>query len=147
MNFERMQTNDVAEVLAIEQAVFAYPWSRTNFLDSLASGYEAWVVRDANRTLLGYVLLMMILDEAHLLNIALRSESQGQGLGRALMDKALAIARGNEALTMFLEVRPSNLRAMATYERYGFAQIGRRKSYYQAANNTREDAVVMSMAL
>jgi [ribosomal protein S18]-alanine N-acetyltransferase len=147
MNFERMQADDVAEVLAIEQSVFPHPWSRGNFLDSLASGYEAWVVRDAAQNMLGYVLLMMILDEAHLLNIALRADAQGQGMGRLLMDKAMSIARGKNALSLFLEVRPSNSRALATYQRYGFDRVGLRKNYYPAANNGREDAVVMRLAL
>ncbi|MEN9864913.1 MAG: Ribosomal-protein-S18p-alanine acetyltransferase [Pseudomonadota bacterium] len=147
MNFARMQVDDVAEVLAIEQAVFPWPWSRGNFLDSLASGYEAWVVRDAEQVLLGYLLVMMVLDEAHLLNIALRTDAQGQGHGRLLMDKAVSIARGKEALTIFLEVRPSNTRAIDTYQRYGFNQVGLRKNYYPAANNSREDAVIMSLVL
>jgi [ribosomal protein S18]-alanine N-acetyltransferase len=142
-----MQSADVDEVAAIECQVYPHPWSRGNFMDSLASGYQAWVVRSDAGALLGYFLLMPAVDEAHLLNVAVAAGHQGQGLGRYLLDKAAACARGLSMESMLLEVRPSNTRALEFYRRYGFSQIGRRKGYYPASNNLCEDAIVMRLPL
>ena len=147
MTLVRMCADDVGEVLAIEETVFPYPWSRGNFLDSLVSGYDCWVLRDGANAVTGYMLVMMILDEAHLLNIAVRQDRQRQGAGRLLMDHAVVIARNKAAVRLLLEVRPSNVRAIEIYQRYGYSQIGRRKNYYPAPNNAREDAILMSLPI
>lgn len=147
LQYEPMQTSDLDDVVALEQTVYPHPWSRANFDDSLASGYQAWVLRDAAGELLGYFLLMAIVDEAHLLNVAVSAERQGQGLGRFLLNQAVACARGLGMESVLLEVRPSNARALEIYQRYGFQQIGRRKAYYPAANQQREDAIVMRFGI
>jgi len=147
LNYEPMQQGDIEDVLALEQAVYPHPWSRANFLDSLASGYQAWLLRDQAGELLGYFLLMAIVDEAHLLNVAVSARQQGQGLGRFLLNQAVACARGLGMESVLLEVRPSNTRALEIYERYGFVRIGLRKAYYPAANQQREDAIVMRFSL
>lgn len=147
LNYEPMQEADLAEVLELEQTVYPHPWSMANFVDSLASAYQAWVLRDPDGELLGYFLLMAIVDEAHLLNVAVSAERQGQGLGRFLLNQAVACARGLGMESMLLEVRPSNERALEIYRRYGFQTIGRRKGYYPAANQQREDAIVMRFEL
>jgi ribosomal-protein-alanine N-acetyltransferase len=144
---EPMRVEDLGEVQAIENDVYPHPWTRGNFLDSLYSGYETWVLRDEAGTLVGYFLLMVAVDEAHLLNITVRRDLQGQGLARMLLDHVVLLAREKKMHSVLLEVRPSNLRAKAVYERYGFTQIGRRKGYYPAVGNTREDAIVMSLPL
>jgi ribosomal-protein-alanine N-acetyltransferase len=105
------------------------------------------VVRDQTGDLLGYFLLMAIVDEAHLLNVAVSAGKHGQGLGRFLLNQAVACARGLGMTSMLLEVRPSNTRALRIYERYGFKQIGRRKGYYPAADQQREDAIVMRFGI
>ena len=147
LNYAPMQESDLQEVVELEQTVYPYPWSMTNFIDSLASGYEAWVLRDTDNELMGYFLLMAIVDEAHLLNVAVSAERQGQGLGRFLLNQAVACARGLGMESVLLEVRPSNTRALEIYQRYGFQTIGRRKGYYPAANQQREDAIVMRFGL
>lgn len=147
LNYEPMRQADLADVLALEESVYPHPWSMGNFVDSLNSNYEAWVLRDQNGDLLGYFLLMGIVDEAHLLNVAVAASMQGQGLGRVLLNQAVACARGLGMESVLLEVRPSNQRALRIYERYGFKQIGRRKGYYPAANQQREDAIVMRFGI
>jgi ribosomal-protein-alanine N-acetyltransferase len=142
-----MAVADVDEVLALEQSVFPHPWSRANFVDSLASGYDAWVLREQGGALAGYFLLMYAVDEAHLLDVALAAPRQRAGLGRYLLDRASARARQQGMESMLLEVRPSNLRALAVYRAYGFTEIGRRKGYYPAHEGQREDAIVMRMGL
>jgi len=147
LNYAPMQDTDLPEVLELEQTVYPYPWSMANFVDSLASGYQSWVLRDTDNELMGYFLLMAIVDEAHLLNVAVSAERQGQGLGRFLLNQAVACARGLGMESVLLEVRPSNTRALEIYQRYGFQTIGRRKGYYPAANQQREDAIVMRFGL
>jgi ribosomal-protein-alanine N-acetyltransferase len=143
----RMQVDDLPAVMAIENDVYPHPWTHGNFLDSLYSGYEIWTLRDASALLAGYFLLMLSVDEAHLLNIAVRRSMQGQGIGRLMLEHAAALARARDMKSILLEVRPSNDRAVMVYERYGFAGIGIRKGYYPLAGGNREDAIVMSLAL
>jgi ribosomal-protein-alanine N-acetyltransferase len=139
---------DVDEVYALEQSVFPHPWTRGNFTDSLASGYDAWVLREPDEgALAGYFLLMYAVDEAHLLDVAVAGTRQGTGLGRYLLDRIVARSRDMVMASVLLEVRPSNLRALQVYERFGYMQIGRRKGYYPAHQGQREDAIVMRYVL
>ena len=147
LRFAPMLPSDVDEVHALECSVFPHPWSRTNFTDSLASGYDAWTVRDADGALAGYYLLMYAVDEAHLLDVAVAAGRQRQGLGRYLLDRIGARAKEQGMESILLEVRPSNERALAVYHRYGYREIGRRKGYYPAHAGLREDAIVMRIAL
>ena len=147
LSFAPMSLGDVDEVHALECSVFPHPWSRGNFTDSLASGYDAWTVRDAAGVLAGYYILMYAVDEAHLLDVAVAAGRQGQGLGRHLLDRIGARAREQGMESVLLEVRPSNERALAVYRRYGYREIGRRKGYYPAHGGQREDAIVMRIAL
>lgn len=147
LRYMPMQRADVDDVFALEQSVYPHPWTLGNFKDSLASGYNAWVLRDDDHKLVGYFLLMPAVDEAHLLNVAVAAGRQGEGIGRYLLDKVCAVARGLGMESLLLEVRPSNTRALKVYEHYGFVQIGRRKGYYPAHNNEREDAIVMRLML
>lgn len=142
-----MVVADVDEVFALETSVYPHPWTRGNFIDSLAAGYHGWVLRDAAGALVGYFLLMGALDEGHLLNVAVAAPRQREGLGLYLLDKIAACARGQSMTSILLEVRPSNLRALKIYARYGFAEIGRRKAYYPAHHGQREDAIVMRYTL
>jgi ribosomal-protein-alanine N-acetyltransferase len=151
LRFAPMLLSDVDEVYALECSVFPYPWSRTNFTDSLASGYDAWTAREVDGprpgALAGYYLLMYAVDEAHLLDVAVAAGRQGQGLGRYLLDRIGTRAREQGMASVLLEVRPSNERALAVYRRYGYREIGRRKGYYPAHGGQREDAIVMRIVL
>jgi ribosomal-protein-alanine N-acetyltransferase len=142
-----MVVGDVDEVHALECSVFPHPWSRANFMDSLASGYDAWVLREPAGGLAGYFLLMYALDEAHLLDVAVAAPLHGRGVGRYLLDRIAARARAQRMASILLEVRPSNTRALGVYRRYGYEEIGRRRGYYPAHEGRREDAIVMRYML
>jgi ribosomal-protein-alanine N-acetyltransferase len=131
------------EVVAIEVAAYPYPWSRNNFVDSLAAGYHARCLVDAHGTVLGYMLAMAGVEEMHLLNIAVAPTQQGRGHALRLLRALVAQARATHAACLWLEVRPSNLRARQLYERFGFEQLGVRRAYYPDADGRREDALVM----
>ncbi len=142
-----MTAADLDEVHALECSVFPHPWSRANFADSLAAGYDAWLLRDPAGKLAGYFLLMYALDEAHLLDVAVAGKRQRQGLGRRLLYQIAARALGHGMASILLEVRPSNERALDVYRRHGYVEIGRRKGYYPAGAAGREDAIVMRLDL
>ena len=147
VGFSRMDVTDIEDVMAVEKDAYPFPWTRGNFLDSLDSGYEAWVLRDEDGRLLGYFLMMYAVEEVHLLNITVRPDVQGQGLGRKLMDKLMGSARDAGMHAVLLEVRPSNHHALMVYHHLGFVQIGQRKNYYPADGASREDAIVMRKML
>ncbi len=143
---QAMTPDDVDAVLAVEVRAYAHPWSRGNFIDSLAAGYAARLARDGEGAVLGYFVAMPGVDELHLLNLTVAPEHQGQGHGHALLTAVLADARGLPASRMLLEVRESNARARRLYAARGFAEIGRRRAYYPARSG-REDAIVMRRVL
>lgn len=142
-----MSATDLDRVLAVEVQAYGFPWSRGNFIDSLAAGYTAELLEQANGTLLGYYLALPGVGEMHLLNLTVAPAFQGRGLAHRLMDRLEARARELGLTSLWLEVRASNARARALYGRRGFAEVGVRRGYYPAPSSRREDAVVMSRTL
>ena len=140
-----MLSQDLDPVQCIEDSAYAFPWTRSSFIDSLAAGHVAEVL-DGGTALLGYFIAMIGVDELHLLNITVAPAWQGQGLGSVLLDAVGRHGRERGLRRLMLEVRESNPRAQALYLRTGFVEIGRRRDYYPAQQG-REDAVVMSLAL
>jgi len=144
--FEPLAESHLDAVLQVEQRAYAHPWARTNFLDSLLSGYQAQVLL-ADAAVLGYFVAMKGVDEVHLLNITVAPEHQGQGWAHVMLDALAIWARGQGAQWLWLEVRAGNLRALKVYESQGYRKVNVRKSYYPAGQGEREDAVVMSLRL
>ena len=140
-----MREVDLDAVLAIEQRAYPFPWTRGIFRDCLLADYPAWVLQQDGH-IIGYGVLSLAADEAHVLNVCTTPEAQGRGHGRRLLRALLQIARGRGAQRVFLEVRPSNAYAIALYHDEGFNEIGRRPRYYPAKDG-REDALVMAMEL
>ena len=138
-----MAQGDVDAVLAIEQAVQRFPWTRGNFADALNSGYICRVDEAEEGGIRGYAILMPAADEAELLNIGVAAAQQRKGLGRAMLAEMLNVAHDKNMQRVFLEVRSSNVAAIALYRSAGFSEIGLRRGYYQNANGS-EDALVMA---
>jgi ribosomal-protein-alanine N-acetyltransferase len=134
------------EVLRVEQAAYAHPWSRSNFLDALHAGYQAQMLV-AGEQVIGYFVAMLGVDEVHLLNITVAPDFQGQGWAKVLLDALAIWARGQNTDWLWLEVRTGNTRALRVYEAAGFRRMGLRKAYYPAVHGQREDALVMSLRL
>ena len=137
-------------VARIEQSAYAQPWSQGNFADSLKAGYQAQLLTAGvppQVELLGYFVAMKGVDEVHLLNITVAPAHQRQGWAVVMLEALVIWARGQGAKWLWLEVRVSNARAKAVYERFGFGQVGTRRNYYPATAAGREDAIVMSLAL
>lgn len=144
VSFRPMQEADLPSVLATEQAAFSHPWTPGLFRDALSS-YQCWLIC-LNGQPIGHGVLQLILDEAHLLNITINPNQQGQGYGLALLTHLMDQAQTQGARDCYLEVRASNQAAYRLYERFGFNEIGRRPNYYPAAQG-REDALVMACSL
>lgn len=144
ISFRPMTEADLEAVLKIEYAAFSHPWTRGIFLDSLKS-YDCWLMFEGQQQV-GHGVINVIIDEAHLLNITVKPESQGRGLGLRLLEFLMQRAQQLNAGECFLEVRASNQSAYRLYERYGFNEVGRRRDYYPAVGG-REDALVMACTL
>ena len=143
--FRRMTPDDLNVVEDIERAVYTYPWTRGNFIDSLDAGYHCWILSRAG-DITGYAVVMIAAGEAHLLNLSIAPEAQRVGLGSALMRFVIKLAADYDALSIFLEVRASNAAALALYACHGFSEIGVRNGYYPACEG-RENAVTMELKL
>ena len=141
-----MRIDDLESVMVVERRAYPWPWSIGIFRDCLFAGYPAWVLVEGG-AFIGHGVLSVAADEAHVLNVCVDPARQGRGYGRTLLRAMVQAARGHGARRIFLEVRPSNPAAVALYEDEGFNEIGRRPRYYPAANNGREDAIVMAMEL
>jgi len=143
--FFPMNERDLDTVAALEASLQVFPWSRGNFADSLSAGHSVWVLR-LGGDLIGFSVVMSVIDEAHLLNIGVGRAYQGQGYGARMLRHAMECARLGGAEKLFLEVRPSNERAVELYRHFGFRQIGLRKGYYPAVVG-REDGLVFDKEL
>jgi len=145
LKFRPMHAADLDIIMSIEPHIYSHPWTLGNFVDSLKSGYSAWVL-EKDTEIIGYSLQMMVLDEAHLLNLSIAKAYQKRGLGRLLLEHMIQIAKNLNAIHMFLEVRPSNISAIALYENMGFNEMAIRRNYYPSTIG-REDAILMGLAL
>ena len=135
-----MTDSDLDEVLAIEADSYPRPWSKSHFLDEIASPHSFPLVAfDQEGILAGYICPMTLLDEGHILNVAVRSDYRGHGLGKLLMERVIRECRERGAEFVSLEVRSSNSSAIAVYRRVGFVVTGLRKKYYENG----EDAILM----
>ncbi len=139
-----MQADDVAYVAALEAQIHAAPWTVANFRDALAAGYSVRVGEREGR-IVAYGVLMPAPGEAQLLNLSVVPDARRAGLGRQLLERFLGDAQRLNAEQVFLEVRVSNIPAIALYERAGFERVARRVAYYPLtpAEESREDALVM----
>ena len=143
--FREMLMSDLGAVMQLEPTLYSHPWTHGNFVDSLNNHHQAWVLSE-NEVIIGYSVMMMVLDEAHLLNISVDIQMQSKGWGRYLLDLMMKKARELGAANLFLEVRVSNVNAIKLYEKVGFNEMAIRRNYYPAVAG-REDAILMGIAL
>ncbi|MEG0342582.1 ribosomal protein S18-alanine N-acetyltransferase [Acinetobacter sp. TY1] len=138
-----MQNTDLVAVTQIEKLVQSHPWTQKQFEESIAS-YQSTVI-EVQGAVVGFCILQPVLDEANLLLMAIHPSQQGKGLGYQLLDQSIAMLK-NDPIQIFLEVRESNLAAIALYEKADFHQIDLRKNYYPLEKGGREHAVIMVRA-
>ncbi len=141
-----MEPGDLDEVIAIEEVSFPTPWSRTLFLEEIAREFSDALVAVPGEGggVQGYSVCWTIADESHLLNIAVRPDARGQGVGGTLLRECIRMGARAGADRIHLEVRAGNVTALRMYDREGFTFMGIRRGYY---TDTREDAILLSRDL
>jgi [ribosomal protein S18]-alanine N-acetyltransferase len=140
-----MREADLSAVMEVEKASYEFPWTRAIFRDCLRVGYYCFVY-ETPAGLIGHGLMSIGAGECHLLNICVHPDHQRRGLGRAMIDFLLMLAKRKGARIALLEVRVSNVGAYKLYTDMGFDEIGIRKDYYPAKNG-REDAIILARDL
>lgn len=143
--FREMREEDIDQILIVEQESFTLPWSREAFYNELHHNqYAVYIVLEEEGKIIGYGGVWIVLDEAHITNIAVLPEYRGKKLGEALLKKVLDMAKEKGAETATLEVRVSNTPARSLYRKMGFQEGGIRKKYY---TDNQEDGIVMWVKL
>jgi len=141
INVRGMRLKDIDAVYEIEKASFSTPWSKDSFIreirDNLLAKYFVVVYNDK---LVGYGGMWLIIDEAHITNIAIHPDYRGKGLGSLLLEAMIDYARQSNIFKMTLEVRRSNTKAISLYKKHGFKECGIRPKYY---TDNGEDAIIM----
>lgn len=140
-NVLNMDLSHIDDVIIIENLSFKTPWSKDAFVAELTrnkcANYK--VLMKENRVV-AYGGMWILLDEAHITNIAVHPEYRGMGLGNAILEQLISEAKRNSIIAMTLEVRMNNMTAINLYKKYGFIEEAVRKNYYQ---DTGEDAIIM----
>ncbi|MEH7504839.1 ribosomal protein S18-alanine N-acetyltransferase [Neobacillus drentensis] len=139
--FRKMREEDIDQILEVEHASFTTPWSREAFYNELHNNrFAVYLVLEENNKILGYCGAWIVIDEAHVTNVAILPEFRGRKLGEAIMRKMMSVAREMGAKSMTLEVRVTNHVAQSLYRKLGFQDGGIRKNYY---SDNQEDGLVM----
>lgn len=139
--FRGMQASDIATICEIEKECFATPWTAGAFHNELTNNHFAhYMVMECDGIIAGYAGMWIIMDEAHITNIAVRASYRGRKLGERLLSELQRTAVFLGAKRMTLEVRVSNYVAQNLYEKKGFRAAGVRKGYY---TDNHEDALIM----
>lgn len=141
ITLRKMVEEDIDQILVIEKESFATPWSRESFENELTKNrFALYLVLEDEEVIFGYCGVWIIVDEAHVTNIALLPNYRGKKLGETLLTEIMKVAKEKGAKTMTLEVRVSNHVAQSLYRKLGFQDGGIRKNYY---TDNQEDALVM----
>ena len=137
-----MEIDDLSQVMEIENATFAVPWTEMGYFSFLMREDTLFLVAEEEGKILGYCGLLMVLDEGDITNVAVEKSRRGQGIGEALVRELAARAARRGSALLHLEVRQSNQAARGLYRKLGFLEDGLRKGYYE---EPREDAVLMTL--
>ena len=135
---------DAPALVAIERRCFGDPWSEASFREALTAAWTFVLVAQTSRGVAGYLVGREAGGTGEVLNLAVAPESRRRGIGDALLQSGLAAFRRSKVDEVFLEVRESNLSALALYTRHGFRPVGQRSAYYR---NPKEDALVLRLEL
>jgi ribosomal-protein-alanine N-acetyltransferase len=127
-------------VVTVSMLSFPVSWSKSSMEDEVNNKFARYIVAICNDTIVGFAGTWIILDEAHITNIAVHPEYRGCSIGSRLMEALLAVAKLEGATSSTLEVRASNMVAQNLYKKYGFVTEGSRKHYYE---DNKEDAIIM----
>jgi ribosomal-protein-alanine N-acetyltransferase len=140
LEIRRLTLRDLGAVEEIERASYPTPWSRSMFAGELTKPASISLGAFEGEDLVGYVIVSRYVDAWHVMNVAVRPEERGRGIGTALLERLFEATASDARRGYTLEVRVSNERAIKLYERLGFKGRGVRRGYY---TDNREDALIM----
>lgn len=136
----KMELEDINKVAELEKNIFSMPWSEKSFRDTLTSQDTIYLVEVFEEEIVGYCGIWISFDTADLCNMAVAPSQRRKGIAKRLLQEIFSLAEKRQVERILLEVRESNLGAIALYRESGFQQIGIRKGYYHAPE---EDAILM----
>lgn len=139
-----MQAADVAAIAELEKVCFSDPWSEKSIASELDNSLACWLVAIVDGELAGYIGSQTVLDGSDMMNIAVAPQYRRMGIAEALILALVEKLQARNSLCLLLEVRVSNVPAIALYEKLQFAPVGRRRNYYR---NPREDALILRKEL
>jgi len=147
---KNLTVDDISEMMQIERQAYAFPWTEKVLNDCLQGAYLCRGLM-LEGVLCAYAVLSVAVGECHILNICVAPSVQGKGIASDFLRNLLEETVEWGAEIAFLEVRESNVAALALYSKLGFSEIGRRKEYYRNGKSSngvaREDALVLSLPL
>ncbi len=135
-----MRLSDLPKVLKIERLCFTTPWSETAFLQEIENPYSLTKVALLEDEVIGYICIDHVIDECHILNLAVQLDMRRCGVATSLLKNAIEELRRKDCITLTLEVRVSNYAAKKFYECFDFKEVGLRRGYYTFP---KEDAFIM----
>ena len=141
-SYRLMNLQDVKNVFAIDEDIYPFPWTEGIFTDCIRTGHLC-IVNEIGNKIVAYGVVGIIVDEAHILNLSVCKNLQGQGYGRELLVYLLDLMKRGKAIRTLLEVRESNQIAINLYKSLDFEEIGLRKGYYPAESG-RENAIILA---
>ena len=144
MIIRKMKIDDAPAIADLEKQCFSDPWSEKSIASEATNPLSYWLVAEIDGNIAGYVGSQTVLDAADMMNIAVSPVYRRQGIGQALVNALTDYLQHNGVIALLLEVRVSNIQAIALYDKLGFKQVGRRPKYY---HNPREDALILRKEL
>lgn len=144
VTIREMFPEDIPVIAAIERASFTAPWSETSFYSEVYNRNSITRVGEFNGEIVGYICIKMVVDECHLLDLAVHPDYRRRGIAKMLFNNALKDLEDDGCRRLYLEVRAANFPAKIFYEKLGFKTIGMRKNYYL---NPQEDALIMMIEI
>src|SRR4030067_2584396 len=127
-----MTEGDLIEVIGIENEAFSDPWTIDMFYSELFNSFSRiWAVREMSGNLIGYICFWRVVDEAHILNLAVKRHYRNKGIASKILQFAISYWKKDGVKTVLLEVRRSNMAAQGLYEKFSFSVIVSRTRYYK----------------
>ena len=140
----KLTKDDLEGIYEVEKQSFPIPWPISSFEEELKNLLATYlVVKDENK-IIAYIGMWFVMDECHIMNIAVLPDYRRQGIATSLIQEMFKLCQEHETHYVMLEVRKENLSAQNLYKKFGFTEEVVRKEYYKNPDGTREDAIVMS---
>ncbi len=150
ISFKKLSSVEIPSLLSIEEQNSDYPWSQDQFTTSIENSNNLCYCLSLNGKTIGYLIALLAIDTADILNIGIDSDFNRQGHGTALLNHLIEVLRKRHICEILLEVRAGNKSAIRFYKRQGFKEISVRKNYYMKNSKNQsqgEDGIIMGLKI